>query len=209
MEFNTLRAFYDSIENAEKLKKVLLKNITTHEEKTIILNLVQLEYDFDKNYITIEYYVEDKNYPNKILSFEEFEDLVQNKIGRYNYKNALILYSIFSSEQKNGAEIKSIIAYADYVNHEIMTFEEFTNSIKYLLQLGLIKEICKKLFVENSFKEWYNDKYKNSKRIYVLKMVESIQKYLYEIEKTNELNKNFETKITEKDFEDSVNEYIK
>ena len=209
MEINTLRAFFESVENSSIVKEKLLNNIKSCKEKTIVLNLVHLDYNFKDKYINIFYYVEDNEFPEKILSFEEFENILQNKIGKYNYYNALLLYSIFSSERDKGAELKNIIAYSDYINHAIMEYDEFKTGIRYLFQLNLIEEVDKKLFTNRLFKEWYSTTFKDKKRIYALKMIEDIQKYLNKTERNNEINKNIESKITEIDFENSIKEYLK
>jgi hypothetical protein len=95
-----------------------------------------------------------------------------------NYNNALLLYFIYETQTHSGSELKNIIAYADYVNHAIVTYEEFNNSIRYLIKNELTKEIDKKIFVENKFKEWFLNEYKNNKKINISKAVEKIQKYL-------------------------------
>jgi len=52
---------------------------------------------------------------------------------KYNYLDALILNSIVSSEKEDcGAELSNIIAYADYVDHAIITLSELNNSIEKL-----------------------------------------------------------------------------
>jgi hypothetical protein len=125
------------------------------------------------------------------------------------YNNALLLYSIYDNQTDNGSGLKNIIAFADYVNHAIMTYEEFQNGIKYLLKKELVKEIDKKIFVENKFKEWFLNEYKNNKKTNVSKAVEKIQKYLNKLDTINNYMENdIETKITEIDFENSVNEYL-
>jgi cell division protein ZapA (FtsZ GTPase activity inhibitor) len=126
-----------------------------------------------------------------------------------NYNQALLLYSILETENDNGAELEDLIAYADYVNHAIMTYDEFNEGINYLLKYKLVKEIDKRVFAEESFKEWFRNEYKSKKRIVLLSAVNKIQKYLEKVEKENDINKNIETKINEKDFENNVKEYIK
>ena len=205
---NTLKAFYESIGDSIKIKHELLERIKSNAEKIFVFNCVQLENDFDKSQVRIDYYIADKEYPPITFSFDDFESLLKDNIGKYNYNSALLLYSILNSEQETGAELKNIIAFADYVNHAVMTFNEFNDSIKYLLKLGVVNETDKKLFTEISFREWYNNKYKNNRKIYLLGAIEKIQRYLNDIIKNNNLNKNIETEINETDFENAVNEYI-
>jgi translation elongation factor EF-G len=126
-----------------------------------------------------------------------------------NYNRALLLYSILETENDNGAELEELIAYADYINHSIMTYDEFNDGINFLLKYRLIKEINKRVLAEESFKEWFKNEYKNKKRIILLNAVTKIQKYFEKIEKENNINKDIRTKINKTDFENSVNEYMK
>ena len=126
-----------------------------------------------------------------------------------NYNNALLLYSIYNTQQnKNGTELKDIIAYSDYINHSIMNFEEFNKGINYLYKKGLVNVIDKRIFVDKKFVKWFKNEHKNNKRIYHLKEIEKIQKYL-NIEKdkifTNSLKKNF----TKTEYNKFVKEYLK
>jgi len=206
MELNTLRAFYDSIENRNEIKNVLFENLDSKKEEIIVLNIVQVEYKFKEKYVTIAYYCEDKEYPDKKLSFEEFGNLLQNKAGIYNLTNAILLCAIIDTGSINGTELKNIISYTDnYLKNPIIEFEEFNNAIKYLLQLGLVEEFNKKFFVN---KEWYNRKFKNRPKTYKYRMVENIQKQLYLAEKSHELKKNIKTTMSENYFESIIKEYI-
>jgi hypothetical protein len=54
-----------------------LENINTCKERTVVLNLVWLEYDFNEKLVTIEYYVKDKDYPSIKLSFGDFIKLLK------------------------------------------------------------------------------------------------------------------------------------
>ena len=53
------------------------------------------------------------------------------------YSDAWLIQSIFHAE-KNSQDFKltAMIAYADYVNHAIMTFHEFEQGLKKLIALG-------------------------------------------------------------------------
>jgi hypothetical protein len=123
-----------------------------------------------------------------------------------NFKNALLLYSIFTTQASEGSTIKSIVAYADYINHSIMTYTEFSSGIRYLLKNKLVKEVDKKLFADDQFAEWFMNEYENRKRIYLLKAVEKIQKYLNKLK--IQTDNDAETEITEADFENGVEEYL-
>ena len=56
---------------------------------------------------------------------------MESKVKRFT--DALILQSIYHSEKKTrGAELRDIIAYADYVNHAILTFGELSTGMENL-----------------------------------------------------------------------------
>jgi hypothetical protein len=188
MELNTLKAFYDSI--GKKPNEILLDNIKSHKEKVIILNLVQVKYNFDENSVTIVYPCEDKEFPDKKLSFGEFENMLKNEAGIYNFTSALLLCAIIDTEEGiKGSELKNIIAHTDHLNLVIMRFDEFNNSIGYLLQLGLVEEINKRFFVN---KEWYNKKFRHRIKSFKDIMIKNLQKQLYLAERNHKLNKNAE-----------------
>ncbi|MDR1316042.1 MAG: hypothetical protein LBK13_04130 [Spirochaetales bacterium] len=130
------------------------------------------------------------------------------KIMSKNYNGALLLYSIFSTEGDNGSELKNIIAHIDYINHAVITFKEFTDGINYLLRNGLVEEKNKKYFTDKRYKEWYENEYKNRKRIYFAKVVEQTSKYLNTALRNNNIE-NIRTEINETYFENSIKEYIK
>src|SRR5688572_1463942 len=109
------------------------------------------------------------------------------------YSDALLIQSIFHTEQENkGARLTDIIAYADYVDHAILTFEEFKESLNKLLSLNLITGKTDFFATTVTFKEWWNLKFANRKRIYVQKELELIQSYL---EKASKASRNFSNGI--------------
>lgn len=126
-----------------------------------------------------------------------------------NYDNALLLLSIYATGQNNGSELINVIAFADYANHAIMTYDEFDNGVKYLIKNGLVKEKSKKLYIFDMFKDWV--KSKNKKRFYVLKEVEMIESYLNKLDEENNIDtyNDIEININKTDFENSINEYVK
>jgi len=73
---NILIAFKESISDSLKVKKALRDNLFTHKQKTIRMNLVYVEYNFDQKQIKIDYYVKDENYPSMEISFNDFEKLI-------------------------------------------------------------------------------------------------------------------------------------
>jgi hypothetical protein len=137
-----------------------------------------------------------------------YKELIEKEEWSKNYNSALLLYSIFSTEDGEGSELKNIIAHIDYINHAIITFKEFTDGINYLLSNGLVEEKNKKYFTGKRYKEWYENEYKNKKRIYLEKVVEKTSKYLNTTLGDNNIE-NIRTEINETYFENSINEYLK
>ena len=124
-----------------------------------------------------------------------------------SYNNALLQYFIYCTQnERTGSEIKEIIACADHANHAIMTYAEFKNGIKYLLEKDLINIIDKKIFIKDLFKEWYVNEFADKKRIYIFKIIEKIKKFLITVDNTKEV---IELNITKEDFQNGINEYKK
>ena len=74
----TIESLIMSINNSEKIKTKLLTNMKTQSKKTIVLNLVELDFHFDKKEVELIYYAVDSKYPNTKLSFEEFKKKLIN-----------------------------------------------------------------------------------------------------------------------------------
>ncbi|MDR2518827.1 MAG: hypothetical protein LBD13_05370 [Spirochaetaceae bacterium] len=126
-----------------------------------------------------------------------------------NYYNSLLLYAILETDVNNcGFNLVDIIAFIDWANHAIMTYDEYNNGINYLLDNNLIEEKDEKYSVTNEFKEWFNDINKNKKRIYLHKAIENIEKYLNDIASIKTLN-NKRIIISKEDYENSIKEYKK
>jgi hypothetical protein len=72
----TIEALKQDIANSQRIKDKLLSNITTESQTEIILNLVELDFDFKNKTVELIYYVVDKNYPNTKLDFAEFKNII-------------------------------------------------------------------------------------------------------------------------------------
>jgi hypothetical protein len=122
------------------------------------------------------------------------------------HTKAWVLYAIFAC-RNDAASIAEIIARADMINHAILTYDEFNASVNFLLKLGAIGEKDKKLFVDKNFKDWFEARYKNKKRVYLHTALRDTEKYLESLSvQTCEIEP---SKITKIDFENGVKEYIK
>jgi hypothetical protein len=103
----------------------------------------------------------------------------------FEFSDAWLLQSIRYSEKrktKDGADVSDIIAFADYSNHAIMSYQEFLSGAKKLICSGLVAEENKKLFTTDIFREWWRKKFEGKRKIGMQKELEEIERYL---------NKNF------------------
>ena len=72
----TIEAFKDDIHSSLKLREKILLNIEAKTKKEMILNQVELYFNFEKKNIELVYYVLDSNYPNVIIDFNELKDII-------------------------------------------------------------------------------------------------------------------------------------
>ncbi|MEI0558215.1 hypothetical protein [Brachyspira intermedia] len=74
----TIEAFKDDIHNSLKLREKILLNIKSKTEKEMILNQVEIYFNFEKDNIELVYFVLDSNYPNVIIDFNELKDIINS-----------------------------------------------------------------------------------------------------------------------------------
>ncbi|MEI0530771.1 hypothetical protein R4I97_04335 [Brachyspira pilosicoli] len=74
----TIEAFKDDIHSSLKLREKILLNIKSKTEKEMILNQVELYFNFEKENIELVYFVLDSDYPNVIINFRELKDIINN-----------------------------------------------------------------------------------------------------------------------------------
>ena len=72
----TIEAFKDDIRNSSRLREKTLLNIESKTNKEMILNQVELYFNFEKNNIELTYFVLDSNYPNVTVDFNELKDII-------------------------------------------------------------------------------------------------------------------------------------
>lgn len=127
------------------------------------------------------------------------------------FSDAWLIQSIFHTEKKShDFKLTDVIAYADYVNHAIMTFPEFEQGLKKLIALGLAIENEAHLATTDQFKDWWNQKFANKQRIYALTELEQTKSYLKKLSKGVNLNYNtIEIRMNEEDFGQAVKDYLR
>lgn len=74
----TIEAFKDDIHSSLKLREKILLNIESKTEKEMILNQVELYFNFEKENIELVYFVLDSDYPNVIIDFNELKDIINS-----------------------------------------------------------------------------------------------------------------------------------
>ena len=74
----TIEAFKDDIHSSLKLREKILLNIEAKTKKEMILNQVELYFNFEKDNIELVYFVLDSNYPNVIIDFNELKDIINS-----------------------------------------------------------------------------------------------------------------------------------
>lgn len=127
---------------------------------------------------------------------------------KFNSTDAWLLASIFRSEGEEGAALRSVIAYADYACHAIMTYSEFSGSLQKLTSVGLVTSSNALLRTSSEFKQWHKKKYKGKTRYVVLKEIDDFEKYLNTTFSEASFN-NVQIEFTPEQFQNAVDEYLK
>lgn len=91
---------------------------------------------------------------------------------------AWILQCIYHAEQGDGATLRDIIAYADYINHAILTYEEINDGVQGLSKLGLVTRVGEKFVTSLIFKTWWKEKFKKKKHVDAMKELGEIGEFL-------------------------------
>lgn len=123
------------------------------------------------------------------------------------YSDALLIQSIFHTEKDNqGSRLPDMIAYADYVNHTIMTFDEFQQGLRKLIALGLLEENGGNLATTDKFEDWWNQQFAKKKRIQIHDELDQIKSYLEQ--STQDIDETgIEIQTTKSDFDQAVTDY--
>ena len=129
----------------------------------------------------------------------------------FDHSDALLLESIkLSQSDDEGATLLDIIKWFDYINHAIVTYQEFVSGTEKLKSLGLIREQSKKLWTTDIFESWWAKKYGTKSRFGLLKAMEEIEKYLNrDFGKHEQQLDGGATNFTKDDFEKSTTDYLK
>lgn len=96
--------------------------------------------------------------------------------------DALFLQAVHHlSRSGKGAVPREIVAYADYLDHIVMTPEEFEASREKLVQAGLLVEEGGLLATHRNFRDWWNGYFSGRKRVDSYREFVAIRKYLSDV----------------------------
>jgi hypothetical protein len=127
---------------------------------------------------------------------------------KFEFSDAWLLQSIrYSEKDGNGATLTDIIAFADYSNHAIMTYPEFLNGAKNLINIGLIIELNKKLLTTENLREWWTKKFEGKRKIGIHKGLEEIEKYLNRVFKNID-KREIDIMVTRQNFQKATDNYL-
>ncbi len=95
---------------------------------------------------------------------------------KFSKTHSLVIKSVFHSEKgEEGASLLDIIGYVDYVNHAILTYQEFTESVESAKACGLVEINEGKLKTTDTFKNW---KYGLTQKLSIEKENIELQSYM-------------------------------
>lgn len=118
--------------------------------------------------------------------------------------DAVILQCIAQNESKTrGASLESIIGFADYINHAVLTYEEFRLGISKLEGAELVSIKGDLFYTTALFKSWRKKKFK--KNVSVDKEYQEIKTFLSTIQVTQVAATDI---ISEEDFNAVIKGYL-
>jgi hypothetical protein len=120
---------------------------------------------------------------------------------------AIVLQAIHYSRFENGASLRDIISYGDYINHAIFTFSELSDAVSDLEQLKMIRLAKENLSTTDLFDGWHKDTFKTKVKIRPLKELSQIEKYLKDCWTKIEYPSAGNIKIKEEHFRQALDEY--
>lgn len=125
----------------------------------------------------------------------------------FDFTDAWLLQSAYRSQNESGSlSIAGIIAFCDYTNHSIITYQEFTASVQKFISIGMIIKTDSGLSTTKILNTWWDTYIKGKRKISLAKELVIIQ------EKLNKTFRDFEeikhgAVINEDVFNSAVNSY--
>lgn len=125
---------------------------------------------------------------------------------KFNSTDAWLLHAIHHSNEGGYTSLRNVIAFADYSNHAIMTFAEFSSSLPKLITASLVVSDGDRLKTSSTFQQWRDKKFKGKKSVSVMKEMIEIEKFLTGTFQTLD-EKVSSIDITPQQFQKDVDEY--
>lgn len=128
----------------------------------------------------------------------------------FDFTDAWILHSIHYTEtEPTGAELQSIISYADYINHAVITYFELEHSLRKLISAGLVHQDNNFLSVTDTYKQWWDSKFAGKGNLFVEEILSEVELYLKKFYKDMaEPATDIQLNISENDFRVAVSKYL-
>ncbi|MFN8258537.1 MAG: hypothetical protein U0W24_22805 [Bacteroidales bacterium] len=128
----------------------------------------------------------------------------------FEFADLWVIHSLLNVQSEGKAtELRNLIAFADYTNHAIMTFDEFSGAFKKFIQIGLIEIAENELKISAGFKAWYKVRFEHKKRMNFQKEISVIHEYLkINYNEFNAFSNVADIIITKEIFDNKVLEYL-
>ncbi len=128
----------------------------------------------------------------------------------FDFTDAWILHSIHYTESfDSGADLISIISYADYINHAIITFSELEQALQKLISAGIVQQENKFLSVTETYRQWWENKFAGKGNLFVEEILSEVELYLKKFYKDKaDPEAAISLNISENDFRDAVSNYL-
>ncbi len=127
----------------------------------------------------------------------------------FNYTDSWIANSIYIYRIKGLAfDLESLIGYGDYIDHSIVSYEEFKNSLEKLMRAGAVLEDGKEIYTTDRFNKTFAD----MPEVFKKKTIAQELVFIKEILNTffiNERSPNIQLQLTEKEFSTAADAYLK
>lgn len=123
-----------------------------------------------------------------------------------NANPAWILQCIYHAEKADGATLRDIVAYADYINRAILTYEEINDGLQDLSKRGLVTQVGEKFVTSSVFKTWRKEKFKKKGHVDTMKELGEIGKFL---ERNTIVDASVILSVDPVSFGNAVNVYLK
>jgi hypothetical protein len=128
----------------------------------------------------------------------------------FNYYDSLLLLASSQCQRKadNVDYLRDIIAFVDYIDHSIITYQEFSSGLAKLMMVGMLKEDSGEIVTSLEFDKWFEKQMENKKRPNMQKTVRMIMEYLNLNFTMAEFERLSESYFTEVLFNEALDKYL-